>query len=300
MREGCPLCHEIKQNFLLEKEGTSYFKCPRCGLVYTAPAPSSSELQQIAEDWAIHHHAGKNKLKWEGNRRLQQIIYAPRIKRFQQYRQTGRILDVGCSTGDFLEYVKDFGWNIYGCELSQHSSEFARNRLNCDVRCGEFEKSEFENSFFDIVTMWDVIEHVIDPQAIVNEAIRVLRPGGLLALITPNYDSLTRRILFDKWEALIPPRHLCVFTEKTIRKLITDCGGRVVSVLSPDINPFELISGITRHKKNFAEQRQINIGKIKKLFLRYPQLTSVRIVLNSLLNIFKAGDLLEVYAEKKY
>ena len=129
-REVCPLCHEIKQDFLLKKEEASYLNCPNCSFVYTSPVPSSSELQQIAEEWAIKHHAGKNKLKWEGNQKLQQIVYAPRIKQFQKYWQTGKILDVGCSTGDFLEYIKGYGWDVYGCELSQHSSEFARKRLN--------------------------------------------------------------------------------------------------------------------------------------------------------------------------
>ncbi|MCK5346038.1 MAG: class I SAM-dependent methyltransferase, partial [Candidatus Heimdallarchaeota archaeon] len=265
-----------------------------------SPVPSSSELQQIAEEWAIKHHAGKNKLKWEGNQKLQQIVYAPRIKQFQKYWQTGKILDVGCSTGDFLEYIKGYGWDVYGCELSQHSSEFARKRLNCDIRCDEFEKSEFPSAFFDVVTMWDVIEHVIDPTTIINEALRILQPGGLLALITPNYNSLTRRVIFNKWEALIPPRHLCVFNEKTIRKLISDCGGKVVTVQTSDINPFELVSGLTKHKKDLAAQRQINIGKIKNLFIKHHQLASVRTILNGLLNLFKLGDLLEVHTEKKH
>jgi 2-polyprenyl-3-methyl-5-hydroxy-6-metoxy-1,4-benzoquinol methylase len=295
-RALCPLCDSKRRKFLLEKEGGIYVRCDHCGLVYTSPAKSAENLQRIADEWAVKHHASSEKIAWEGNEHMWEIVYGPRMNRLDRYRGNGRILDVGCSTGDFLACAKSRGWKVHGVELSKHTSNIARKSLDCEIRHGTFESSNFEAEYFDVVTMWDVVEHVLEPRAIVKEAFRVLRPEGALVLFTPNYDALTRRLIFDRWSALTPENHMCVFNKSTITRLLNECGGEVVFMRVSDINPYEIFHGTRNESKENLKNRQISMGKIKGLLIKYPLLQYCRELINVLLNITGAGDVIEIHA----
>ena len=295
-RAACPLCGSSQRMDLLDKEGGHYVQCSDCRLVYTSPAQSDEHLKQIAEEWAVKHQASAEKTVWEGNPAVQQLIYGPRVSALERYRKNGRILDIGCSTGDFLAYAQDQGWQVYGSELAQHTSNIARQNLQAEVRSGSFETSGFEAAFFDVVTMWDVIEHVLDPQKFLQEAFRILRPGGALVLYTPNYDSLTRYLIFDRWRALIPDRHLCVFNRHTIRRIIEQSGGSVRSIRSMDINPYEILYGERKETMQGLKGRQQAMSGIKRLLVKYPVLQVLRNLINVLLRLTHKGDVLEVYA----
>ena len=296
--EYCPLCGEHESRFLLKKEGATYFKCRHCKLVYTNPAPSPNGLKGVADEWAAKHHAGGHRTKWEGNLDLREITYGTHMFRINQYRQLNRLLDVGCSTGEFLDHAKMQEWEVTGCELAEHTARIARERVGCEIKVAAFEDAGFEKAYFDVVTMWDVIEHLLDPAAALKEVWRVLRPGGVLVLNTPNYNSLSRLLLGKKWEALSPPRHLFVFSPATIKRLVEISGGRVAAIRAIDINPMDIVSGTLRRKNYGFEVRQHNIGKMKEIMLSYPFLASIRKGINTFLNITQIGDILEVYAER--
>ena len=236
------------------------------------------------------------KIGWDENAPAQQLIYGERVASLESYRQNGRLLDVGCSTGAFLAYARRCDWQIYGSELAQYTAQIARQRLDCEVRHGVFEQARYMADFFDVVTMWDVVEHVLDPRALVTEAFRVLRPGGALVLFTPNYDALTRYLIFDRWSALIPDRHLCVFNKTTIRQLIESSGGRVRSIKSMDINPHEIIYGESKETQTGLQERQQAMSGIKRLLVKYPALRLLRRCINVLLRLSNKGDVLEVHA----
>lgn len=296
-RSLCPVCSSDQRRFLLDKEGT-YVRCKACSLVYTSPAQSDDKLKEIADEWAKKHHASLEKTLWEGNQELQEIVYGPRMSKFERYRSNGRILDVGCSTGDFLSHAKSKDWEVYGSELAEHTAQIAQRRLNCEVRHGTFESSNFEADFFDIVTMWDVVEHVLEPKELVAEAFRILRPGGALVLFTPNYNSLTRRLIFDRWSALIPERHMCVFNKSTIRLLIEQCGGRIVAMRICDINPHEILRGEREETLGGLKNRQLAMGRMKGLLVKYPLLQFFRRAVNWILNLTGTGDVIELHALK--
>ncbi len=283
----------------MEKEGGIYVRCGRCGLVYTSPAKTAENLQKIADEWAVKHHASSVKTVWEGNEHLWEIVYGPRMKRLERYRENGRILDVGCSTGDFLACAKSRAWKVHGVELAEHTANIARKRLDCEIRHGTFEHSNFESEYFDVVTMWDVVEHVLEPRVIVQEAFRVLRPGGALVLFTPNYNALTRRLIFDRWSALTPENHMCVFNKSTITRLLNECGGEVVFMRTTDINPYEIFHGVSDESEEDLKNRQVAMGKIKSLLSKYPLLQCCRKIINVFLNIAGAGDVIEAHAIRK-
>jgi SAM-dependent methyltransferase len=143
----------------------------------------------------------------------------------------GRLLDVGCATGDFLVAAQERGWAAQGVELSGHAAGVARRR-RVDVRVGTLRNARFPDAAFDVVTMLDVIEHLNDPMAELRETRRVLRPGGIICVETPNWDSIYRRVLGRRWAALQPRLHLLYFDRTTLREALSRAGFQVVRSLT--------------------------------------------------------------------
>jgi 2-polyprenyl-3-methyl-5-hydroxy-6-metoxy-1,4-benzoquinol methylase len=140
----------------------------------------------------------------------------------------GRLLDVGCHIGVFLELAAARGWVAEGVEPSRWATDVARDR-GLQVTCGTLRGSAFPAGAFDVVTMWDVIEHFPDPGAEVREVHRLLRPGGLVGITTMNVESLVARVLGPRWPWLMQ-MHLYYFSVRTLSALLERCGFRVVGV----------------------------------------------------------------------
>jgi len=136
----------------------------------------------------------------------------------------GHVLDVGCFQGHLLWSAREMGWKVTGTEISEAAASHARQEWNLDVRVGRLEELHLPTNGFDAVTLVDVIEHVPDPRRTLTEVHRVLRPGGVLYVWTPNFDSLTRRVARKRWGAVIFPWHLYYFTPRTLVQMLTATG----------------------------------------------------------------------------
>jgi 2-polyprenyl-3-methyl-5-hydroxy-6-metoxy-1,4-benzoquinol methylase len=142
----------------------------------------------------------------------------------------GRLLDVGCGSGDWLLAMSQRGWRVEGLDFDSNAVAVARSR-GLKVATGALEAQQYNNSTFDAVTLSHVIEHVPDPVACLRECARVLKPGGRLVLLTPNADSLGHRIFGDSWRGLEPPRHLHVFSLHSMQRALQLAGFKAISVL---------------------------------------------------------------------
>lgn len=143
-----------------------------------------------------------------------------RIEFLSQHVSCGRILDVGASTGDFLLAAKKKGWDVCGIEPNSSSCDVGKSK-GIDVKCGFFEEEIVAElgGKFDVIHMGDVIEHVFDPVKFLKLAKKLLKPGGIVMIVTPDYNSLIARLLQTK-----PLEHVIFFTEKSLQLALKNAG----------------------------------------------------------------------------
>ncbi len=146
--------------------------------------------------------------------------------------EPGRILDVGCAMGFFLVDARKAGWEVTGIEISEYSSACARKRFKLNILTGELgdlvRKNEIETGSFDVVTIWDTLEHVQDPSGLLKAVNQVLKEEGLLFISTLNIDSLVSKADGKDWHFFAPPMHLFYFSERTLKGFLRKAGFKVI------------------------------------------------------------------------
>ncbi len=140
------------------------------------------------------------------------------------FRQGGRLLEIGCGDGSYMALMRLLGWQVRGIEPDPAAAAQAIKASGCDVHIGTVEDAPFEPGSFDAIVSNHVIEHVYDPASFVSSAARLLGKGGLIAVRTPNFQSLGHRMFGPDWFSLDPPRHLCLFTPTSLRMLFGKSG----------------------------------------------------------------------------
>jgi 2-polyprenyl-3-methyl-5-hydroxy-6-metoxy-1,4-benzoquinol methylase len=152
-----------------------------------------------------------------------------RLRLLERQGPPGRLLDVGCAAGFFLDEARRRGWAVEGVELAAAMAEHARDRLGLPVRTGSFADVELEPAAFDAVTMWDYVEHSVDPAGDLRRAATLLRPGGLLAVSTGDAASLAARCFGSRWHLLTPRHHNFFFTRSSLERAFRDAGFEVLT-----------------------------------------------------------------------
>jgi len=142
------------------------------------------------------------------------------------YRGSGRILDVGCGGGSYLYRLKQWGWDTYGVEPSDTGARQAQS-LGLNVRQGTLQDARYVDSFFDVIRLSNVVEHLPNPIATFREIRRILKPKGLVYLTVPNTRSLVFWLFRENWYALDAPRHVISYSPKTLNVLAEATGFEV-------------------------------------------------------------------------
>ena len=150
----------------------------------------------------------------------------------------GHLLDVGTAAGSFLHVAAARGWTVSGCEPNVWLCDWGRSTYGLDIRPGTLFDQQYPDQAFDVVTVWDVLEHTSDPRALLSECQRVLKPGGLLVLNCPDSDSWVARAMGRRWPMLLTV-HLYYFTRRTLGELLRRVGFEVLRV-RPHIQWLEL------------------------------------------------------------
>lgn len=186
------------------------YRCEGCGSAFQ-PFPGGPEAvqrlyeQQPCDDVYLSEEEGRRK------------SFEKVLKRIESVVPPGSILDIGAGPGIFLSVAKQRGWRVSGLELSKESVIAARDRFSISLEQGDLSRlSSCADASFDVITAFDVAEHLEDPSRLFLEARRLLRPGGLFVWTTPNFDSWLRRLLGRRWYSILP-YHLVYFTPQSVR-----------------------------------------------------------------------------------
>jgi len=200
-------------------------RCLFCGLAYTRPRPSPLAIAGFYPP--SYSGGGRAGLLEQIESRYREHQQREAARWLSEGRpQRGRLLDVGCGRGDLLQVLRNDGWQAFGVEPAQQGAAAARAR-GIQVRCTRFEELS-EDDRYDVVVFSGVLEHLHDPLGALRKALRVLSPGGLVAVLyVPLLDSPQARALRERWVALDLPRHLVHFESATFPRFAERAGLRV-------------------------------------------------------------------------
>jgi SAM-dependent methyltransferase len=219
---------------------------------------------------------------------------------FAPYRQTNRLLDLGCGAGDVLEAARKNGWQAHGLDVSAHAVKHVRS-LGFDVFEGELQAVQFPSAHFDVVTAAELLEHIFEPRALVQEVARILRPGGLFWITTPHARGLSARLLGLKWQCIWPPEHLQLFSIAGITALLREAGFRHVRVHTTGGNPVEIwhaMGGAKSAPKTVDQHfdRVLTSYELNESLMQSRSRRALKNTVNSFLNLSRLGDSMKVFA----
>ncbi len=198
--EEFQLLHDVKNDMLI-----------------TSPKPSDQDLGKYYESEDYISHTDAKRSVFEKLYHLVKVYSLNKKVRLisKLNKGQGMLLDIGAGTGDFLVVAKKKGWNVSGTEPNHQAKELAKQK---EITL-EAATKNFEDSTFDIITMWHVLEHVSDLENQIKELRRLLKPEGHLIIAVPNYKSYDAHYYKSFWAAYDVPRHLWHFSKKSIQEL---------------------------------------------------------------------------------
>lgn len=235
----CNLCNALvpaQQSPHWRKDGYEIFSCQSCGLLFRGDLPTGDQLRSIyARTYFVREREGGSEGydDYLADAREHRLTARWRLAKLGSLSSPGRLLEVGSAAGFFLHEAREVGWEVKGIDVSVEMAAWGRDQLDLDIASGLFQDREYTAESFDVVAMWDYIEHSIDPLADIGKAAEVLRPGGLLALSTGDAASVVARLSGRRWHLLTPRHHNFFFTTKTLCSLLDIKGFEVLSIERP-------------------------------------------------------------------
>jgi len=222
-----------REKFGITDDVFSVVECKRCGLFYVNPRPTQEEMGKFYPEtysWKETLETGSFLTKWvrkleKGYRYHLLNDEVGKVVKFTG-KNRGKVLDIGCGTGDRLDVFRNKGFETFGVETSE-SAGFAKKYLKLNVTQGDLFSAQFPDHFFDIVTLYNVLEHILDPLRVCEEIRRVLRHDGFLVIQVPNKESFQSRVFRQSWAAFDVPRDLYYFGIETVKRLLGRAGFEV-------------------------------------------------------------------------
>ncbi len=254
--DSCPVCGHTEHNIFLQTkdyfltgETFSLMQCTSCSFIFTSPVPEKDNVFNYynSPEYSSHTLKKNNLFSYlYANARKFNIRQKYRI--VSDYAQSGKILDVGCGTGELLKYFRDMGWYTTGIEPVDKAREFAIQQNKIEVYPEE-QLKKFEQDTFDVVTLWHVLEHVYDLNQRLEELKKILKPEGVLFIAVPMIDSYDAVHYGSFWGALDVPRHLYHFSKTTMSNLLQKHSFHIVRTYPMKMDAYYVSLLSERYKK---------------------------------------------------
>lgn len=229
----CPLCGEHEARVRFEEPPYRILRCAGCALTYVRPRLGPQALLDEVYDahyWRSTRPRERGYADYRADAELYLRTYRRRLRRIRAHLPApGRALDVGCAAGYFLEVLRGEGWDVLGLEPSDSIRATAQERLGTDaVIGGTLAEADLERASFDLISLWDVLEHLPDPANALARCRELLRPEGVLVLETQNVASAFARLLGPRWQHFKHREHLAHFDPTTLARALGSAGFEVL------------------------------------------------------------------------
>lgn len=283
IHKSCLICESNS----LSKKGLylngNMLQCNDCNFVFAKKVPSIEELIKHYEGYGRNDYLSPITVK-----RYHQIL-----DQFEPFRKTNNIIDIGCGIGYFAEVAKERGWNVYGTEFTDEAIAICKKK-GINMQQGKVNPSHYPNEHFDMITSFEVIEHINNPLEEIEIFFKILRPGGGVYLTTPNFNSISRLLSGPDWTVVGYPEHLSYYTPSSINKLLNKFGFKKRKVETTGFS-------ITKHKisqKKVENAKYIEAGSDDEVLrgkmetIWYWKL--IKKVVNDVLTAVGVGDAMKV------
>lgn len=234
---NCKLCGATSESLLYQIGPYRIVKCKECGFIYLNPQPIVVEEEIYQEGYFRGAVENPDTINVNGydyfcSDRHQKKVDASNyyLDKIERMAHKGRILDVGCGPGIFLKVAEERGWDCYGIEVSPFAARYAIDQLGLKVKCSSLEQADLPKDFFDVVTLFHVIEHLREPLDVMHKVHKILKEEGLLVIETPDISSGRARRAKERWEHIRLPEHLYYYSKRTLVKLLEMTSFRPIKV----------------------------------------------------------------------
>lgn len=282
----CRLCFSGNISEIFEKYSYEITKCRNCGFIFLNFSPTEKFIKDYYSEDFFNDPGIKHGFN-DYEREIKSLgkTFSERIDVIKKYKGHGTLLDIGCATGAFLEAATN-SFRTYGLEISDYAGAVARKR-GLEVFTGKLENSPYLQRRFDVITLWDTIEHLNGPNQIMESLSRMTNPESILAITTGDVGSLFSKLSGRFWHLYNIPQHLSFFDRASITRLLEKHQFRVKQITYPSLH-FSL---------NYLLFRLLTFYKINKLIPFYEFLRKRQwLNLDLTINLF---DIMFVIAEKK-
>ena len=274
----CLICSSSNLKLMPRYLNGDMQKCMDCNFVFASSIPTIEELIAHYNTYTRDDYLSPITIK-----RYHEILDG-----FEQYRKTNKLIDVGCGIGYFLEVAKERGWEVYGTEYTDSALDICRKK-GITMHEGKWDPSNYVDGSFDIVTSFEVIEHINNPIEEVQNFNKLLRKGGALYVTTPNFNSLSRLINKEKWTVISYPEHLSYYTSSTLKKLLKKYGFTEKWTLTTgfSITRQKITSQKidTRYIDSNTDDEKLRVKMETKLHWKI-----IKSIVNNVLTFFRIGD----------
>lgn len=286
---NCYLCDSENIKPLKGYKNKGLVKCNNCGLVFMSQIPTAEELHTYYSAYSYGREQYLSPITVKSFNKI--------LDEFEKYRKTNKILDVGCGLGYFLSIALQRGWEVYGTEYSLVAVDKCTSK-GIIMYEGDLKTENYEPEEFDIVTSFEVLEHINNPKIELNKFYSILRKGGLFYCTTPNFNSLNRYYSKEKYNNICYPEHLTYYTQKTLNKVVVESGFKKIKNLTTGIS---LTSAKVSNSKSNEQQisKTSSDEKLREQIDTKWYLGVAKIIINKLLTFTNLGITLKGYYLKK-
>ena len=284
---SCLICNSKNLESLPGYKATHLSKCGACSFVFAQAIPSMEELEKHYEGYSRNDYLSPVTIK----------RYNELLDQMEPFRKTNKLLDVGCGIGYFLEVAKERGWEVYGTEFTDEAVTICTDK-GIHIQKGILDPNNYDSASFDVITSFEVIEHINNPIEELENFNSLLRKGGLVYITTPNFNSLLRYRLKEAYNVITYPEHLSYYTPRTLKRAFKQSGFTCKKIETTGISLTRLKTSQGKSDQAFISETSTDEQLRTSIETKWYLQLAKRIV-NETLTLFGIGDSLKGWFVKK-